>query len=171
MCGCVGVSVLTPPSPSPGHDHLVVATATQCHVFSLTALHSPHIFDLRGAVSLLLPAERHFALVSAAAGVQIVSYEGRVKSAPRYPGLKVELLNGRTLSVGADLVAILDKTDNKSGCWGGGGGHTHTRVHTHPLAHPAFLLLDRQPCACSTRRRVARSASRSSTRSRWRWWR
>jgi intraflagellar transport protein 80 len=56
-----------------GHGHLVVATATQCFIYAVTNWNTPHIFDLRGAVSLLALAPRHFLTVDALAGVQVVT--------------------------------------------------------------------------------------------------
>jgi intraflagellar transport protein 80 len=54
-----------------GHGHLVVATATQCFIYAVTNWNTPHIFDLRGAVSLIALAPRHFLTVDALAGVQV----------------------------------------------------------------------------------------------------
>lgn len=37
-----------------GYGYLIVATATQCHVYNTTNLGTPHIFDLKDTVTLLL---------------------------------------------------------------------------------------------------------------------
>ena len=42
-----------------GFDHLVVATARQCYIYSLQNLSTPHIFDLKGSVSLILQSDRY----------------------------------------------------------------------------------------------------------------
>ncbi|CAM9332690.1 unnamed protein product [Phaeothamnion confervicola] len=60
-----------------GHGHLVAVTGTQCFVYSTANWNTPYIFDVRGAVGLVLLAEKHFATVDALQGVQVWSYEGR----------------------------------------------------------------------------------------------
>lgn len=42
-----------------GHGHLVVATATQCCIYSLASLNTPHILDLKETPSLILQADRY----------------------------------------------------------------------------------------------------------------
>ncbi len=37
-----------------GYGYLIVATATQCHVYNTNNLNTPHIFDLKDTVTLLL---------------------------------------------------------------------------------------------------------------------
>ena len=37
-----------------GFDHLIVATSTQCHVYSTSNWNTPHIFDLKDTVTLIL---------------------------------------------------------------------------------------------------------------------
>lgn len=39
-----------------GYGYLIVATATQCHVYNTTNLNTPHIFDLKDTVTLILQA-------------------------------------------------------------------------------------------------------------------
>ena len=40
--------------PLPGFDHLIVATSTQCHIYSTGNWNTPHIFDLKDTVTLIL---------------------------------------------------------------------------------------------------------------------
>ncbi|XP_064159238.1 intraflagellar transport protein 80 homolog [Anguilla rostrata] len=95
------------------HDHLVVTTSLQCYVYSTQNWNTPLIFDLKeGSVSLILQAERHFLLVDGA-GVYVYSYEGRLVSTPRFPGMRSDILNAQTASLSNDTVAIRDKTDQK----------------------------------------------------------
>ncbi len=75
-----------------GWGHLVVATATQCFIYSVTNWNTPHIFDLRATVQLIVQCENYF-LVMDPTGVTIFSYEGRVVSTPRFSGLKPEFLD------------------------------------------------------------------------------
>jgi hypothetical protein len=44
---------------SMGHDHLIVATARQCYVYATRNFATPHIFDLKGSVSLILQADKY----------------------------------------------------------------------------------------------------------------
>ena len=55
---------------------------------------------------------RHFLLVDGA-GVYVYTYDGRLACAPRYQGLRADILNSQTVSLSNDTVAIRDKTDEK----------------------------------------------------------
>jgi intraflagellar transport protein 80 len=94
--------------------HLVVATATQCCVYSTSSWSSPHVFDLNGTVNLILQAPRFFVLVDHADGVRVFDYDGRVVSTPRAAGLSAEHLNARTLALSDDTIAAVDRT--RPGC-------------------------------------------------------
>ena len=75
-----------------GWGHLVVATTTQCFIYSTTNWHTPHIFDLRASAQLIVLAESYFAMMDGVA-LTVYSYEGRVVSNPRFNGLRPELLS------------------------------------------------------------------------------
>ncbi|XP_041119958.1 intraflagellar transport protein 80 homolog isoform X2 [Polyodon spathula] len=95
------------------HGYLVVATSLQCYVYSAKNFNTPLIFDLKeGTVSLILQAERHFLLVDGA-GIYLFSYEGRLISTPKFPGMRTDILNAQTVSLSNDTVAIRDKADEK----------------------------------------------------------
>ncbi|XP_039612497.1 intraflagellar transport protein 80 homolog isoform X1 [Polypterus senegalus] len=96
------------------HGHLVVTTSLQCYVYSTKNWNTPLIFDLKeGTVSLILQAERHFLLVDGA-GIYLFSYEGRLISTPKFPGLRTDTLNSQTISLSNDTIAIRDKADEKA---------------------------------------------------------
>lgn len=97
-----------------GHGHLIVATATQCFIYAVTNWNTPHIFDMRGAASLIALSAKHFLTVDSIAGVQVWSYEGRPISSPRLPNLRPEFLNRHTIALSSDVVAILDRADGKT---------------------------------------------------------
>ena len=45
-----------------GHGHLIVATATQCCIYSLAHINTPHILDWKETPNLILHADRYLAL-------------------------------------------------------------------------------------------------------------
>ncbi|XP_041261975.1 intraflagellar transport protein 80 homolog isoform X2 [Onychostruthus taczanowskii] len=95
------------------YGYLVVSTSLQCYVFSTRNWNTPLIFDLKeGTVSLILQAERHFLLVDGG-GLYLYSYEGRLISSPKYPGMRTDILNALTVSLSNDTLAVRDKADEK----------------------------------------------------------
>ncbi|XP_035745884.1 intraflagellar transport protein 80 homolog isoform X4 [Egretta garzetta] len=95
------------------YGHLVVSTSLQCYVFSTKNWNTPLIFDLKeGTVSLILQAERHFLLVDGG-GLYLYSYEGRLISSPKFPGMRTDILNAQTVSLSNDTLAVRDKADEK----------------------------------------------------------
>ncbi|XP_028275364.1 intraflagellar transport protein 80 homolog [Parambassis ranga] len=95
------------------YGHLVVATSLQCYVYNSRNWNTPLIFDLKeGTVSLILQAEKHFLLVDGA-GLYIFSYEGRLISSPKFPGMRADILNAQGVSLSNDTIAIRDKSDEK----------------------------------------------------------
>ncbi|XP_068173450.1 intraflagellar transport protein 80 homolog [Antennarius striatus] len=96
------------------YGHLVVATSLQCYIYNTRNWNTPVIFDLKeGTVSLILQAEKHVLLVDGA-GLYIFSYEGRLISTPKFPGMRASILNAQSISLSNDVVAIRDKTDEKA---------------------------------------------------------
>ncbi|XP_076197561.1 intraflagellar transport protein 80 homolog isoform X2 [Aptenodytes patagonicus] len=95
------------------YGHLVVSTSLQCYVFSTKNWNTPLIFDLKeGTVSLILQAERHFLLVDGG-GLYLYSYEGRLISSPKFPGMRTDILNAQMVSLSNDTLAVKDKADEK----------------------------------------------------------
>ncbi|XP_069831369.1 intraflagellar transport protein 80 homolog isoform X2 [Dendropsophus ebraccatus] len=95
------------------YGHLVVSTSLQCYVFSTKNWNTPLIFDLKeGTVSLILQCERHFLLVDGGS-LYLYSYEGRLISSPKVPGMRTDIFNAQTVSLSNDTIAIKDKTDEK----------------------------------------------------------
>lgn len=94
--------------------HLIVTTPTQCYIYNCRNWTTPVTMDLRsGAVNLILQASRHFLVAESITGLQIFSYEGRLVSSIKYPGLQLEALDAQTVSMCGDAVAIRDKKDEK----------------------------------------------------------
>ncbi|XP_060929168.1 intraflagellar transport protein 80 homolog [Limanda limanda] len=93
--------------------HLVVATSLQCYVYNSRNWNTPLIFDLKeGTVSLILQAEKHFLLVDGA-GLYVFSYEGRLISSPKFPGMRADILNAQGVSLSNDTIATRDQSDEK----------------------------------------------------------
>lgn len=93
--------------------HLVVTTSLQCYVYNSSNWNTPLIFDLKeGTVSLILQAEKHFLLVDGV-GLYVFSYEGRLLSSPKFPGMRPDVLNAQSVSLSNDTIAIHDTTDEK----------------------------------------------------------
>ncbi len=55
---------------------------------------------------------RHFLVVDSSS-VYVYTYEGRLVSSPRFPGMRTDILNRTTVTLSDDTVAIRDKTDEK----------------------------------------------------------
>lgn len=69
-----------------GFDHLIVTTSTQCHIYSTSNWNTPHIFDLKDTVTLVMQCERHFLIMDNSTGIQLYTYEGRQICNPKYQG-------------------------------------------------------------------------------------
>jgi intraflagellar transport protein 80 len=95
-----------------GHNHLVVATTSQCFIYENNNWNTPQIFDLKNPVNLIVLSSKLFAVVDTVAGVVVYNYEGRVLSTPKFQGLRPEFLSEDTISISSDVVAILDRTDS-----------------------------------------------------------
>lgn len=55
---------------------------------------------------------RHFLLVDGAE-VYVYSYEGRLVSSPKSPGMRMDILNTQSISLSNDTIAIRDTTDER----------------------------------------------------------
>lgn len=55
---------------------------------------------------------RHFLLVDGG-GLYLYSYEGRLISSPKFPGMRTDILNAQTVSLSNDTLAVKDKADEK----------------------------------------------------------
>ncbi|XP_045128913.1 intraflagellar transport protein 80 homolog [Portunus trituberculatus] len=95
------------------YGYMVIITSSQGYIYSTRNWNTPFIFDLKESnVSLIMQAERHFLVVDGA-NVYVYSYDGRVLCAPRWPGMRTDVLNSRTVSLSNDTLAIRDKSDEK----------------------------------------------------------
>mmetsp|Transcript_6247 Transcript_6247/g.15948 ORF Transcript_6247/g.15948 Transcript_6247/m.15948 type:complete len:765 (-) Transcript_6247:257-2551(-) len=90
--------------------HLVVATSAQCVIYSVNNWNTPHIFDLKESVSMLKLTAKHFATVDNLSGVQVFSYEGRLMSQLKFPGLRPEFVSQQTLSISNDAAACVERS-------------------------------------------------------------
>ncbi len=94
--------------------HLIAVTASQCCIYALANLNTPHIVELRGTVSLLLQSAAHFLMVDSQRGLQIIGYDGRPLSTPKYAGMRPEMLSPLNVAYTPELLAIVDSADAKT---------------------------------------------------------
>lgn len=95
-----------------GWGQLVVATSTQCCIYTLNNWNTPHMFDLKDTVNLIIMTGNHFVLLDKQ-DINIYSYDGHLLSSPKFAGLRPEFLSAGNVSVSNDTLAVIDKTDNK----------------------------------------------------------
>nr|XP_020471287.1 intraflagellar transport protein 80 homolog isoform X1 [Monopterus albus]XP_020471288.1 intraflagellar transport protein 80 homolog isoform X1 [Monopterus albus]XP_020471290.1 intraflagellar transport protein 80 homolog isoform X1 [Monopterus albus] len=137
------------------YSHLVVATSLQCYVYNSRNWNTPLIFDLKeGTVSLILQAEKYFLLVDGA-GLYTFSYEGRLISSPKFPGMRADILNAQSVSLSTDTIAVRDKNDEKvillfDGLTGKALGDGKPLTHKLEVVE---IALDQ--CGPSTERKIA----------------
>lgn len=96
-----------------GFDMLVVTTTSQCFVYSLSNLNTPIIFDIKASPHFVRLCKRHFLTLDSLAGLQIISYEGRVLCAPKFNGLRPEFLTRDLVALSPDTVCVVDCVDSK----------------------------------------------------------
>lgn len=84
------------------------------------------------SLALSLSSHRHFLLVDGA-GLYVFSYEGQLISAPKFLGLRVDIINAQGISLSNDTIAIRDKSDEK-------GDGTATSAETLNQRCYLFLL-------------------------------
>jgi intraflagellar transport protein 80 len=91
------------------YGYLIVATAKQCYVYSIQNLSAPHIFEVKGSVSLILQSVKYFLLVDSVKGLNVYTYDGRLVCSPKFPGLLPEQLKPGNISLSPDTLAIVDR--------------------------------------------------------------
>ncbi|KAI9202562.1 WD40-repeat-containing domain protein [Polychytrium aggregatum] len=99
-----------------GFQHLIVATSSQCYVYSEKNWNTPMIVDLSNngrVICIQQISNSYFLIVDNFAGIQIYSYDARFVSSPKYPGLRAEFITRQTISLSNDVLAITDRTDQK----------------------------------------------------------
>jgi intraflagellar transport protein 80 len=97
-----------------GYDSLVVTTTSQCFIYSLQNLNTPIIFDLRAPPHFLHLTKRHFLSLDQISGIQVISYEGKVLSAPKFQGLRPDYLTKDMVALSPEYVAVVDSVDAKN---------------------------------------------------------
>jgi len=95
-----------------GWKHLVVATSSQCLIYSTNNWNTPVIFDLKGfTTSFILLADKCFLIVDTVQGLSIYSYEGRVISSPKFNGMRTDVANHNTITLSSDTLVMIDSKD------------------------------------------------------------
>jgi len=94
-------------------DHLVVITATQACIYSTSNWNTPYIVELRGTASLILQTARHFLMVDTINGLQVLNYDGRVLSQPKFQAMRPDALSTLNVGYAPDLIAVIGHADPK----------------------------------------------------------
>ncbi|XP_004524855.1 intraflagellar transport protein 80 homolog [Ceratitis capitata] len=96
-----------------GYGHLIVATSNQLHIYNEKYINTPIIIDGRTDVRVIEVGKKFF-MVLDATSIWVYTYSGRLHLNPRYPGLQaqVPLLTARAVTLGLDVLAIRDNSDN-----------------------------------------------------------
>ena len=69
-----------------GFNYLVVATTSQLFIYKVGNWKAAlHVMDVRSSISLIIQCDKHFLTVDAVSGIQLITYDGRILSNPRYP--------------------------------------------------------------------------------------
>lgn len=97
-----------------GFEHLIVVTATQCSIYSVTNWSTPRILDVKDTVILVKQCQHYFLLVDCFTGLQLFTYEGRHLSNPKFQGLRTESFNHQNVSLCDNVLAVIDHNDKKS---------------------------------------------------------
>lgn len=92
------------------HGYLIATTSTQCYIYEIEHYSTPHIFELRAIVRLIVQSDSYFLMCNNIRGVEVYSYEGRLMSNPAFPGLQSDRLDYHGVSITSDTVAILNNS-------------------------------------------------------------
>ena len=96
-----------------GFNYLVATSITQCSIYNVLNWDSPAMFDLKEIPTLIIQGTKNFCLVSQSNGITLYNYSGSTVSSPKYSGLRVEFLNKRFITLGPDVISILDTSNPK----------------------------------------------------------
>lgn len=89
-------------------DYLVVATSSQCFVYTIQNLNTPIIFEIKAPPHFIHLCKKHFLTLDQVSGIQILSYEGRVVCSPKYQGMRPEYLTKDQVALAPDTLAVVD---------------------------------------------------------------
>lgn len=96
-----------------GWNNLVVTTANQCYVYDFSNWNTPHIFDLKDAVSFITQCSKLFCLVECTQGLMIYNYDGKIVSNPKIAGAKFEFMSKKRVALSPDVLAVIESTNPK----------------------------------------------------------
>ncbi|VDP76318.1 unnamed protein product [Echinostoma caproni] len=86
------------PKASLGFNYLVVATTTQCCVYSTKNFNTPAIADLKeGQVTMIVQCPKYFVLVDGS-NIYVYTYDARLVCSPRQANIRTELLHPDVLA-------------------------------------------------------------------------
>ena len=71
------------------------------------------MLELKDSILKIIQGYKYFALIDISQGFNIYNYECKLAASPKYPGMRVEYLNDKLVSLTSDVAAIIDTTNNK----------------------------------------------------------
>ena len=92
--------------------HLVICSPCQCYVYSLSALNTPIIIDIKEPPLHVQQCEKLFILVDAT-GISVYNHDGRSLPQPKIAAMRADLLDQRVISQADDVICVLDHADPK----------------------------------------------------------
>lgn len=98
-----------------GYGYLIVATSVQSFIYSHKNWNTTAGIDIsnNGRVTCIVQCDTKFALVDTFNGIQVFTYDGRLCSCIKYPGLRPEFITPYYVSISSELLAVKDKVDEK----------------------------------------------------------
>eukprot|EP01083_Nonionella_stella_P059430 155478_1 len=92
------------------YDYLIVITATQCCIYHMDSVTTPHIVSLKQGtvVYVIIQTPSFFVLVNSTDGISVIGYEGKSISQCKY-----KLLNAHNICATSDTLSVIDGNNPK----------------------------------------------------------
>ncbi|KAA0193464.1 Intraflagellar transport protein 80 [Fasciolopsis buskii] len=102
------------PKASIGFNYMVVATTSQCYVYSTKNFNTPAIADLKeNQVTVIVQCPKYYVLVDGTS-IYVYTYDARLVCSPRHAHVHTELLHSDVLAASNDTLAVTNRADEKS---------------------------------------------------------
>jgi intraflagellar transport protein 80 len=95
-----------------GWGHLIVITANKnCYIYNTSSFSTPHIFDTKGNISLILQTEKYFLLNDRINGLKVFTYEGKSISTPKITVQNTLFAKQGNIALSNDALAVIDRAN------------------------------------------------------------